>query len=146
MHIPHSLYDHNSQATRINKIQQLTLVFTCIASALLLSSCVDPYSSLYGESPTKIKEDADFLEGYKTSLCSIKEQHEYEEISRGRCLALYYDFKEQSHTKKEKEEIVKRVSYIMKDPGKVDQSILDQLSRSTAEIGACKEYITENCM
>lgn len=146
MHNPQPSHHQKWVTSFIEIIKVFTFVFTAIAPALLISSCVDPYSSLYGESPTKIKEDVDFLESYKNGICTIKEKHEYEEISRGKCLALYYDYKEQSDIKSTKESVVKRVSQILKDPGKVDQSILDQLSLSTAAIADCKNYITENCM
>ncbi|BHH83774.1 hypothetical protein [Desulforhopalus sp. 52FAK] len=93
-----------------------------------------------------MKADVDFLEEYKNSMCGIKDKHEYEEISSGRCLALYYDYKDQSHTKNEMEDVVKRVRSILEDPGKADQSSLDRLSKASAEIVGCKNYITENCM
>lgn len=129
-----------------SKTIQLATAFSWIVSASLLSSCVDPYSSLYGESPMKIQQDVDFLNGYKNGICGIKEKHEYEEISSGKCLALYYDFKDQSQIKSEREAVAKRVKYILEDPGEADQATLTQLSLATAAIGECKEYIKENCM
>jgi len=146
MHIPLSSCSHKVVTSFIKKNQQLTIVFTLITSTILLCSCSSPYSALYGESPTKIKKDVHFLEGYRDTLCGIKEKHEYEEIPSGRCLALYFDFKDQSHTKTEMEGVANRVRSILEDPDKVDQSIIDQLSEATAEIAACKNYIKKTCM
>lgn len=125
------------------KVRNFTIL---IALALLLCSCANPYSSLYGDSPSKIKEDVHFLELYKNTICGIKEKHEYKEISSGKCLALYYDYKEQNHTKNEWEDVVKRIRYILEDPGKIDPKTFDLLSKASIEIADCKNYITENCL
>ena len=146
MHTPHSSRDQKTVTSLIKKGQLLTTVFTLTASALLLCSCANPYSSLYDESPSKLKKDVAFLEEYKNNMCDITEKHGYKEISSGRCLALYYDFKDQSHTKNEMATVAKRVRNILQDPGKANQSTLDQLSTATAAIAECQSYITQNCM
>jgi hypothetical protein len=93
-----------------------------------------------------IEEDIHFLEMYKNTLCSIKETHELEEISRGKCLALYYDFKGNDSVQDGKEVVAKRVSYILTNPDKFDKNFPDRLSIVTAKIEVCTLYIKENCM
>ncbi len=125
------------------KVRNLALL---IVSALLLPSCSDPYFSMSGESQLTIEKDILFLEIYENTLCSIKEMHEWEEISRGKCLALYYDFKENDSVQDGKKEVAKRVSYILNNPDKFDKKFPDRLSKVTRKIGVCAGYINQNCM
>ncbi len=117
-----------------------------IVSAMLLPSCSDPYFSMSGESQLKIEKDIHFLKMYKTTLCSIREGHEREEISPGKCLALYYDFKENDSVQDGKKEVVKRVNYILNNSVKFDKNYSVQLYKFTTEIGGCTSYIKQNCM
>ncbi len=125
------------------KIQNLVLV---IALTLLLSSCSDPYFSMSGESKLMIERDIRFLEIYETTLCNIKEMHEREEISRGKCLALYYEFKENDGIQDGRKVVAKRVGYIMSNPDSFDRKYSEQLSEFTTKIGDCNSYINKNCM
>ncbi len=126
------------------KVRNLALL---IVSALLLASCSDnPYSSMSSNSQLIVEKDIDFLEMYQNTLCSIKKKHEWEEISRGKCLALYYDFKENDSVQDGKKEVTKRVSYILNNPDEFDEKFLDRLSYAIAKIGDCSSYIKKNCM
>ncbi len=125
------------------KVRNLALL---IVSALLLPSCSDPYFSMSGEKQLAIEKDILFLEIYENTLCSIKKMHEWEEISRGKCLALYYDFKENDSIQDGKKEVAKRVSYISNNPDEFDKNFLDRLSNVTRKIGVCTSYINQNCM
>jgi hypothetical protein len=113
-----------------------------IVSALLMSSCSGPYFSMSGESQLMIEKDIRFLETYKNTFCSIREMHEQEEISRGKCLALYYDNKENDSDKRE---VAKRVSYILNNPDKFDKKISDRLSNITTKTVDCTNYINQKC-
>ena len=115
-------------------------------AAVLTCSCTNPYSSLYDESSSKITEDTRFVEVYKNTICNIKEEHKQKEITSGKCLALYYDHKDQSQIKDEKEEVVKRVRYVLENPDKFDKKTHDLLSRTTVELADCDNYIILNCM
>lgn len=86
------------------------------------------------------------MESYKDTICGIKDQHENKEITRGKCLALYYEHKDQSHIKEEKEKVVKRVGYILENPDKFDKKTHDKLSIASMEIANCDNYIMLNCM
>jgi hypothetical protein len=121
------------------KVRNLALL---IVSALLLSSCSDPYFSTRGESQLMIEKDIRFLEAYKNTFCSIMEMYERKEISRGKCIALYYDGKENDS---DKAEVAKRVSYILKNPDKFDKNISDRLSNITTKTVECTTYINQNC-
>ncbi len=125
------------------KIRKFMMV---IVSAFPLCSCVNPLSSLYNESSSKLTEDARFVESYRNTICDIKKEHEYKEITSGKCLARYYDYKDQPHLKEEKEEVVKRVRYILENPEKFDQKTYNKLSKTTVEIANCDDYILLNCM
>ena len=93
-----------------------------------------------------VDKDIHFLEMYNNTLCSIKEEHEKGEISRGKCLALYYDFKDNDRVQNGKKEVIKRVSYILNNPDKFDDNYPVRLSDATMKIGACTNYIKKNCM
>jgi hypothetical protein len=126
------------------KVRNLALL---IVSALLLPSCADnPYSSMSSESQLMIEKDIHFLEMYKNTLCSINEMRELEEITRGKCLALYYDFKLNDSVQDGKKEVAERISYILANPDKFDKIFLDRLSIITTKIEDCTRYIKENCM
>jgi hypothetical protein len=121
------------------KVRNLALL---IVSALFLSSCSNPYFSMNGESQLMIEKDIRFLEAYRNSFCSIMEMHERKEISRGKCIALYYDNKENDS---DKAEVAKRVSYIMKNPDKFDKNLFERLSNITTKTVECTNYINQNC-
>jgi len=87
-----------------------------------------------------------FVEMYKKTLCNIKKMHEWEEISGGKCLALYYDFKGNDGIQSGKKEVSKRVGYIVSNPDKFDKNLSAEITKATVEIGACNEYIKSNCM
>ena len=126
------------------KVRNLALL---IVSALLLPSCAEnPYSSMSSESQLMIEEDIHFLEMYKNTLCSINEIHELEEITRGKCLALYYDFKLNDSVQDGKNVVAERISYIFANPDKFDKDFPDRLSIITTKIEDCTRYIKENCM
>lgn len=125
------------------KVRNFTIL---IATALLLSSCSDPYSSIYGESPAMLEKDIRFLEKYKNTLCSIKEKREYEEITRGKCLALYYEYKDKESIQDKKKETVKRIGYILGNPEKFDKDSYDRVSTATTGIVDCNSYINRNCI
>lgn len=86
------------------------------------------------------------MEKYHETICGIQDQHEDEEISRGKCLALYYDYKDKMHIKDERREVIQRVRYILANPGKFDQDSYDLVSTATSEIVDCKSYIEKNCI
>lgn len=144
MHITTLSRGPNTVKNFITRIPWSCFVLTLMLPAFLLCSCANPYSSLYGDSPSRLKEDINFLDRYKQTVCDIKEQHEYGEISTGKCLALYYDCKEDMND--EKDDVVQRISYVYKHPDKVDQSTLNTVSEATVAIAGCLTYITENCM
>ena len=114
-----------------------------IVAMLLLSSCSDPYFSMSGDSQLMIENDISILETYANTLCSIKEMQEREEISRGKCLAMYYDKKEHNRVEKE---VTKRVSYILSNPAQFDKEIYGRLTIITAKTADCANYINQNCM
>ena len=95
-----------------------------------------------GESQLMIEMDIRFLETYKNTVCSIMEMHEQKVISRGKCLALYYDNSENDSVKGE---VTKRVSYILNNPDKFDKNVSDRLSNITTKTGGCTNYISQNC-
>jgi hypothetical protein len=111
--------------------------------ALLLTSCSNPYFSMDGSSQFMIDKDIRFLEKYRNTLCNIKETHEREEITSGRCLALYYDQNQSDDIEKE---TMQRVGYILAHPGKFDKKIAENLSTITTDIVDCTNYINTNCL
>lgn len=92
-----------------------------------------------------VEKDIQFVEMYKKSLCGIKKKHEWEEISGGKCLALYYDFKEDDRIQGSKEEVTRRVGYIVSNPDKFDKDLPAKITKATMEIGVCSNYIKSNC-
>lgn len=126
------------------KVRNLALL---IVAALLLPSCSDnPYSSMGSNSLMMVEKDIGYLEMYEKTLCGIKKKHEWEEITRGKCLALYYDFKGNDRVQNGKKEVTKRVSYVLNNPDKFDSSFPARLSDATMKIGVCTNYIKKNCM
>jgi len=122
------------------KIANFALV---ILSALLLPACADPYYSIRGEAVLLIENDIRFLEKNENDLCSIKEMHENGDISRGKCLAMYYDNTENDRAKKE---VAKRASYILTHPDEFDRNFSERLSEATTKTMDCTTYIKQNCM
>jgi len=122
------------------KNRNLALAFL---SALLLPGCADPYFSIRGEAVLLIENDIRYLEKYESNLCSIKEMHENGEISRGKCLAMYYDNTENDRVKNE---VAKRASYILSNPDEFDKDFSNRLSEVTTNTVDCTTYIKQNCM
>lgn len=114
-----------------------------LVSLLLLSSCSDPYLTIRGDSQLMIEKDVHFLELYKNALCNIKDMHERQEISRGKCLAMYYD---NTQNDRVKSEVATRASYILNNPDEFDKSLAEKLSNIATETTECTAYINANCM
>ncbi|THB70147.1 MAG: hypothetical protein D6B25_20555 [Desulfobulbaceae bacterium] len=117
-----------------------------IAFMMLLPACSDPYFTMTGDAKMMIERDIRFLEMYEKSLCEIKKGREREELSRGKCLALYYDLKENERVENSREKVAKRVSYIVTNPDKFEKDDSIKVYNLTTKIGECDTYILQNCM
>lgn len=151
-HIDKAIYfKQNNHRISLLKAQIFSLRFfltipPLALCAFLFSSCSNPYSSMGHTSEMKLQQDLQFLEIYKDAYCDIKESYEQGDISRGRCLTLFYDKKENDALEDAKDEVGKRVSYVLSNPDEFDKEIAQKLSKTTNQIMECIGYINANCM